>query len=132
MTDAASLPIARQTVEDIERAHDEALVLYEHAFDAMEIAQFRNALNLPPRGHANATIPNGDPDMASGAMWVPAGVKRLILIGDGDSDPATTRAMLATGAERLTRLGLEVLVHFAPDGSDKIDVLLSRRQKVAA
>jgi hypothetical protein len=86
----------------------------------------------PPRGHANATIPNGDPDMSSGAMWVPAGVRRLILIGDGDSDPAMTRAMLATGAERFRRLGLEVLVHLAPDGSDWNDVLLSRRQRAAA
>jgi hypothetical protein len=85
-----------------------------------------------PRGHANATIPNGEPDIGSGAMWVPSGVRRLILIGDGDSDPAMTRAMLATGAERFRRLGLEVLVHFAPDGSDWNDVLLSRRQKVAA
>jgi hypothetical protein len=80
MSAGASLPIPRQTVEDIVRAHDEALVLYERAFDALEIAQealraaherahdadrgqlrtfggagaeeiaqFRNALNLPPR-----------------------------------------------------------------------------------
>jgi hypothetical protein len=80
MNTAASLPIPRQTIEDIVRAHDEALVLYERAFAALEIAQealraaherahdadrgqlrtfggagaeeiaqFRNALNLPPR-----------------------------------------------------------------------------------
>jgi hypothetical protein len=36
---SVSLPIPRQTVEDIVRAHDEALVLYERAFDALEIAQ---------------------------------------------------------------------------------------------
>lgn len=39
MSTGASLPIPRQTVEDIVRAHDEALVLYERAFDALEIAQ---------------------------------------------------------------------------------------------
>ncbi|HEY8066607.1 MAG TPA: DUF4942 domain-containing protein [Methylosinus sp.] len=36
---ATALPVPRQTIEDIVRAHDEALALYERAFDAMEIAQ---------------------------------------------------------------------------------------------
>lgn len=34
----AALPVRRQTIEDIVRAHDEALALYERAFAAMEIA----------------------------------------------------------------------------------------------
>jgi hypothetical protein len=86
----------------------------------------------PPRGQPGATIANGEPDMGSGAMWVPPWAKRVILIGDGDSDPAATRAMLATGAERFRRLGLDVFVHFAPDGQDWNDVLLSSRERIAA
>lgn len=39
MSAASALPVPRQTVEDIVRAHDESLALYERAFDAMEIAQ---------------------------------------------------------------------------------------------
>jgi len=35
---ATALPVPRQTIEDIVRAHDEALALYECAFAAMEIA----------------------------------------------------------------------------------------------
>ncbi|WP_146188342.1 DUF4942 domain-containing protein [Methylosinus sporium] len=34
----AALPVPRQTIEDIVRAHDETLELYERAFSAMEIA----------------------------------------------------------------------------------------------
>ena len=78
----------------------------------------------PPKGHSNAMIANGEPDMASHAIWVPPGVKRLILLGDGDSDPAATRARLCTGAERFRRLGLEVFVCMAPNGFDWNDVLL--------
>lgn len=36
---ATALPVPRQTIEDIVRAHDEALALYEKAFAAMEIAE---------------------------------------------------------------------------------------------
>jgi hypothetical protein len=88
----------------------------------------------PPRNHANATIPNGEPDMASAAMWIPSGVKRLVLLGDGDSDPAATRAALITGAARFRRLGLEVWVHMAGEGRDWNDELLAwlERRKVAA
>lgn len=85
----------------------------------------------PPRGAPNATIMDGEPDMASAAMWIPPQVKRLVLLGDGDSDPAATRAALCTGAERFRRIGLEVFVSIAPDGADFNDVLLARG-KVAA
>lgn len=94
----------------------------------------------PPRGHAGATIPNGEPDMASGAMWIPPAVKRLVLIGDADTDAARTLATLKTGAERFRRLGLEVIVSIPKDpmewgdgvSLDWNDVLLSHRQRIAA
>jgi hypothetical protein len=86
----------------------------------------------PPKGSPNATIANGEPDMTSAAMWIPPGVKRLALLGDGDSDPAATRALLCTGAERFRRLGLEVFVCMSPPGFDWNDVLLAVRARDAA
>lgn len=85
----------------------------------------------PTRNHPTATIANGDPDMASVAIWIPRGVKRLILIGDGDSDPVATRAALCTGVERFRRFGLEVFVSMAPSGADWNDVLLGLRKAAA-
>ncbi|MBS4018746.1 MAG: hypothetical protein KGZ68_10965 [Dechloromonas sp.] len=86
----------------------------------------------PPRGRRNATLPNDDPDLSSPAIWIPKGVKRLVLLGDGDSEPAWTRAMLRLGGQRFRRLGLDVFVHFAPDGSDWNDVLFASRRLEAA
>lgn len=86
----------------------------------------------PPRGRKNATLPNGEPDMTSQAIWIPQGVTKLILLGDGDSEPAMTRAMLRVGGERFGRLGFEVFVHFAPDGMDFNDVLRVSRKLEAA
>lgn len=89
--------------------------------------------SVPHPRNPKATIANGEPDMSSAAMWIPQGVKRLVLIGDGDSEPAATRAMLKTGAERCRRLGVETFVHIAPSdptdwktkGMDFNDVLLA-------
>ncbi len=82
----------------------------------------------PPRGRRNATLPNDDPDLSSPAIWIPEGVTRLVLLGDGDSEPAWTRAMLRLGGERFKRLGFDVFVHFAPDGMDFNDLLLAMRK----
>lgn len=80
----------------------------------------------PPRGRKNATIFNGDPDMESQAVWIPEGVRRVVILGDGDSDPSETRARLQTGAARFRRLGFEVLIHMAGPGPiDWNDALLS-------
>lgn len=87
----------------------------------------------PPRGRKNATIFNGEPDMASQAIWIPEGVRRVVILGDGDSDPSETRARLQTGAERFRRLGFEVLVHMAGPGPiDWNDALLSTLEQKAA
>jgi hypothetical protein len=91
----------------------------------------------PPRGRPNATIPNGDPDMESGAMWIPAGVKQLILLGDGDLDPdgeykRETVAKLKTGQARFQRLGFETIVHMAPKDTDFNDILIDSINRRAA
>jgi len=69
-------------------------------------------------------IPNGTPDLERPGIVLPAQVKRVILIGDGDSDPETTRARLLVAARRFRHQGREVLVSMAPDGSDFNDELI--------
>jgi hypothetical protein len=85
----------------------------------------------PPRGRENAVIANGEPDMASKAVWIPQGVRKVILLGDADSDPCATTALLKTGAERLTRLGFEAFIHMAPKGEDWNSALAARGKAAA-
>lgn len=71
-------------------------------------------------------IPNGIPDLdRPGVVW-PDAVKEVILLGDGDSDPEWTRAVMLTAARRFRAGGLGVLVDFAPPGHDWNDVLMGR------
>jgi hypothetical protein len=69
-------------------------------------------------------IPNGVPDFDKPGVILPAQVRRVILIGDGDSDAETTRARLLVAAKRFHQQGREVSVSMAPDGSDFNDCLL--------
>lgn len=68
-------------------------------------------------------IPNGVPDMDRPGMLLPACVRELIILGDGDSDPAMTRARLVVAGRRFRRQGLSVFVSMAPAGLDFSDVL---------
>jgi len=84
-----------------------------------------SATGSVPHPTANGrTIMNGEPDTARPGLVIPHGVKCVILIGDGDSDAATTRAAIMTGARRFRRLGLDVFVHMSPAGMDWNDVLI--------
>jgi hypothetical protein len=69
------------------------------------------------------TIPNGEPDMDKPGMILPDEVRELILLGDGDSDAAFTRAILLTAARRQRALGRIVSIHMAPSGMDFNDML---------
>ena len=68
-------------------------------------------------------IPNGIPDMDRPGMILPAIVRKAILLGDGDSDWAMTRARLLVGGRRLRNLGLSVWVQMAPKGQDFGDLV---------
>ena len=70
-------------------------------------------------------IPNLEPDPDRPGVVLPDTVRRVVLIGDGDSDPATTRARLIVAARRLRDQGRQVRIHVAPDGQDFNDVLRS-------
>jgi hypothetical protein len=69
-------------------------------------------------------IPNGAPDFDRPGVILPQQVRRVILLGDGDSDPESTRARLLVAARRFHQQGREMLVSMAPDGSDFNDLLL--------
>lgn len=74
------------------------------------------------------TIMNGDPATDAPGAAIPAHVRRIVLIGDGDSDGPATMAALLTAARRHRAAGVDVHVALAPAGSDFNDVLLSNGQ----
>lgn len=65
-----------------------------------------------------ARVPGDVPDMDSPAMPVPDSVELLIGLGDGDSDPFTTRMAMTRFARRHTRPGRTIKTPFAPPGED--------------
>jgi hypothetical protein len=88
--------------------------------------------------HPTALTPAGRPQRMPGpqplfevdskpvpAIRVPDSVTSLVLLGDGDSDPALTRTTLERAKARHTRPGLSITTAFAPEGMDFNDVLRS-------
>jgi len=72
----------------------------------------------------NRKIPNGIPDMSNPGMELPDEVSDIILLGDCDSDAATTFGHLMTACRRYQRTKANVLVSLPPTGDDWNDVLL--------
>jgi hypothetical protein len=69
---------------------------------------------------------SGKPDLTDAQAWVPPeGIRRLLFVQDGDSDPAATRAKLEAGARRAmaTRPGLVAEIMRAEPGTDLNDML---------
>jgi hypothetical protein len=66
----------------------------------------------------NKTVPNGEPRMDAAIAQLPSVTTGTILLGDGDSDPAWTRAVLLTGARRRRADGYNTWIHMAPDKTD--------------
>lgn len=69
----------------------------------------------------------GLPDMSDDNAWLPPqGLKRLILVEDGDSDPRDTRAKLEAGARRAMAHvpGLRAQIVPCPAGRDLNDILM--------
>lgn len=83
-----------------------------------------------PDAKKKSTIPNGVPDLTRPGMLLPPVVQEIILLGDGDSDPAVTRAHLLTAGRRFMALGARPMVSMAPAGSDWNDALLYALQRV--
>lgn len=67
------------------------------------------------------------PDLARPGLVLPETVRRVLLLGDGDSDRFTTATALARAAARFRAAApdLDVSIAWAPDGQDFNDVLRS-------
>lgn len=63
-------------------------------------------------------VPGDVPDMASPAMPVAPGVRELVQLADGDSDPFTTRCAMARGEARRRAEGLAVRTLWPTPGTD--------------
>lgn len=70
-------------------------------------------------------IPNGQPDMERPGLILPDSVYEVIILGDGDSDPAMTHGYLLAAGRRWQAEGRSVLYALAPDGQDWNDVLMA-------
>jgi hypothetical protein len=68
-------------------------------------------------------IPSGQPDLERPGVVLPRGVDEVMLLGDGDSEPAFTKAQLLTAGRRFQSQGVRVRVSPAPAGMDWNDVL---------
>jgi len=77
----------------------------------------------PASKDTRAKIPNGVPDMERPGVIFPEGVKRVIRLGDGDSDYYATRAKMLSALRRDQANGITSMAHFAPEGLDFNNVL---------
>lgn len=66
-------------------------------------------------GGRPARVPGAEPDLASLAMPVPDAIEELVLLGDGDSDPFTTRLAIERATKRHQREGRIVRGVFPPN-----------------
>lgn len=78
------------------------------------------------RGRKRAhRVPGPEADLASPAMWVPDTITHLTLLGDGDSDPFTTRCAMERAQARHAAPGRWVTIAWAPEGQDFNDMLMA-------
>ena len=85
------------------------------------VGESLNMIDHPSKRDANnkpISIPNGIPDPLRPGVLLPAHVKRVVLLGDGDSDELSTKARLLTGGRRFRDEGREVFIDMAPQGED--------------
>lgn len=80
--------------------------------------------SLPHPKVKDKRIPDGLPDPAKPGLKPPTWVKKMVLLGDGDSEPYWTRAMLACAAQRFTDWMIDATIVMAPKGKDFNDIHL--------
>jgi len=68
-------------------------------------------------------IPPPWPDLSRPGFVPPAQARELIILGDGDSDPFITRALVDCARRRFQHMGLTVRVAWAAPGKDFNDML---------
>lgn len=84
-----------------------------------------------PHPNKRGTIQDGNPDMGRPGIILPNEVDEVYLLGDGDSDPATTRAHLLTAGRRFRTQGKQVFPCMADEGKDFNDMLLDQHRGAA-
>lgn len=83
---------------------------------------------IPHPRNKDRRIPNGVPDPDKPGLRPAPWVTKCIILGDSDSEPIWTRAMLATAAQRLQDWLIEASVAMAPEKLDWNDVLQREMQ----
>jgi hypothetical protein len=68
-------------------------------------------------------VPSGIPDPDRPALMPPDWAGRVILLGDGDSEPLATRAQLECARGRWEKAGVPTEIRFAPQGCDFNDLV---------
>ena len=69
-------------------------------------------------------MPSGIPDLEAPGVIVPDGVKHVIIVCDGNSDPERTSAYYLTAGNRFEHHGIDVLLAWPPAGYDWNDILV--------
>lgn len=72
-------------------------------------------------------VSNGICDPEKPGLIFPPHVRSLLLLGDGDSEPAWTQGMMATAAHKAMSAGIDVSIAFAPAQMDFNDALREER-----
>ena len=68
-------------------------------------------------------MPSPVPDMERPGLVPPAWASEILLLGDGDSDPAMTRARMDCAAWRFTNMGFATRIAWADQGKDFNDMV---------
>lgn len=63
-------------------------------------------------------VPGPVPDLESVGIAIPESIREIVILGDGDSDPFTTRCAVARGCARFAAPGRLVCALFAGPGTD--------------
>lgn len=91
-----------------------------------ENRRLRREMEADGRKVTDTRIANGIPDMDRPGLSLPAVVRDVYILGDGDSDKARTYAAVLTAARRFKNQGFRVFVHFSPEGLDWNDFVRRR------
>lgn len=83
-------------------------------------------------GERPRKVPGPDPDPTGIAIPIPDSVVRLLLLGDSDSDPFTTRMAMQRACARYARPGRVIRVSWPPAGADFDDIWRAGRTDVAS
>lgn len=86
---------------------------------------------LKDKRGAARPVPGPLADLAAPGIAIPESIEEVVILGDGDSDPFTTRCAIARGCTRFAAPGRVVRAAFAPDGQDFNDMWRAARDAAA-